>query len=148
MKNESDSTGPLIVIALIGVAAFIESKGIKLVRVFTELGLLFLKLLGVATAIFIIYHLIRIIFMGITKLKERIDSIFEWKNGVDKKIERLDDISIGRSREVRALESEQKNILSLLEQIQTDIASLQEFTGLLDKNSVNNASSEILSEFI
>jgi hypothetical protein len=148
MENESESVGPLIIIALIGVAAFIESIGIELVRVFTVLGLLFLKLMGGFVGIFISYHLLRILFMGITKLKERIDSIFEWKNSVDEKIERLDDISISRGRDVRQLEVEQENILSLLEQIQADIVSIQEHTGLLDKNSVNDASSEILSEFI
>ncbi len=148
MENESESDGPLIIIALIGITAFIESKGIELVRVFTALGLLFLKLMGGLVGIFISYHLLRIICMGITKLKEKIDSIFEWKNGIDEKIERLDELSINRSRDVRQLEVEQENILALLEQIQTDIAGLQEFTGLLDKNSVNDASSEILSEFI
>ncbi len=148
MENESESVGPLIIIALIGIAAFIESKGIELIRIFTELGLLFLKLIGGVVGIFISYHLLRIIFMGITKLKERIDSIFEWKNSIDKKIERLDELSINRSRDVRQLEIEQENTLALLEQIQADIVGLQEFTGLLDKNSVNDASSEILSEFI
>jgi hypothetical protein len=148
MENESESVGPLIIIALIGIAAFIESKGIELIRVFTELGLLFLKLMGGVVGIFIIYHLLRIIFMGITKLKERIDSIFEWKNSVDEKIERLDDLSLSQSHRIRSLEAEQENVLALLEKIQTDIVSLQEHTGLLDKNSVNDASSEILSEFI
>ena len=148
MENESGSVGPLIIIALIGIAAFIESKGIELVRVFTELGLLFLKLMGGVVGIFISYHLLRIIFMGITKLKKRIDSIFEWKNGVDEKIERLDDLSSRQSHRVRALETEQENILAILEQIQADIVSLQEFTGLLDKKSADDASLEILSEFI
>lgn len=105
MKNESESAGLLIVVALIGIAAFIESKGIELVRVFTALGLLFLKLIGGVVGIFISYHLLRIIFMGIRKLKERIDLIFEWKNSVDEKIERLDDISISRLLSDRSGES-------------------------------------------
>jgi hypothetical protein len=104
--------------------------------------------MGGVIGIFISYHLLRIIYMGITKLKERIDSIFEWKNSVDEKVERLDDLSLRQSHRVRALEAEQENILALLEQIQADIVSLQVHTGLLDKNSVNDASSEILSEFI
>ena len=62
------------------LTAFMKSKWLALVKVLTALGLLFLKLIGGILAIFISYHIIRIIFMGITKLKERIDSIIEWKN--------------------------------------------------------------------
>lgn len=114
MENESESAGPLIVVALIGIAAFIESKGIVLEKLFTELGLLFLRFIGGIAAIFITYHLIRIIFMGIIKLKERIDSIFEWKNSVDEKIERLDNLSLRQGRRIRNIEEEQESIFLIL----------------------------------
>ncbi len=136
----------LIIIAIFAVFAIIKENADKIVLFLEKVAIFIGECLVVVLVAFIIYQIIRGMYMKIKEFKEMIDDFINWRAETDENLKEMNERIVDQSGEISNVKYYLKIHKNHIGELRKEMERVKEILGLDQKDLVSDAAKEILNE--
>ena len=144
-NNPAEDT-PLIIIAIFAVFAIIKENADKIILFLEKVAIFIGECLAIAVVAFIIYQIIRGIYMKIKEFKDMIDDFINWRAETDENLKEMNERIVDQSGDISNVKYYLKIHKDNITELYKEMERLKDILGLDQKDLVSDAAKEILNE--
>ena len=136
----------LIIIAIFAVFAIIKENAEKIIMFLEKVAIFIGECLAIALVAFIIYQIIRGIYMKIKEFKEMIDDFVNWRAETDESLKEMNESIVDQSGEISNVKYYLKIHKDHIAVLHKEMERVKDILGLDQKDLVTDAAKEVLNE--
>ena len=136
----------LIIIAIFAVFAIIKENADKIILFLEKVAIFIGECLAIAVVAFIIYQIIRGIYMKIKEFKDMIDDFINWRAETDENLKERNERIVDQSGDISNVKYYLKIHKDNITELYKEMERLKDILGLDQKDLVSDAAKEILNE--
>lgn len=136
----------LIIIAIFAVFAIIKENADKIILFLEKVAIFIGECLAIAVVAFIIYQIIRGIYMKIKEFKDMIDDFINWRAETDENLKEMNERIVDQSGDISNVKYYLKIHKDNITELYKEMERLKDILGLDQKDLVSDAAKEILNE--
>ena len=153
MSNDhNEHNAGVFIIFIVGIIALFQKKGAYLMQLLITtieaLGMFILTALKATMAGLALAGSFYLLYKGVSATMNVISSFKDWKKSVDKFIKKSSDQQYDFDRKIGIAEDRIEELSMLLKKQNQQISILEDLVGITEKESVEQASNEIVKDFI
>lgn len=136
----------LIIIAIFAVFAIIKENADKIILFLEKVAIFIGECLAIAVVAFIIYQIIRGIYMKIKEFKDMIDDFINWRAETDENLKEMNERIVDQSGDISNVKYYLKIHKDNITELYKEMERVKDILGLDQKDLVSDAAKEILNE--
>lgn len=144
-NNPAEDT-PLIIIAIFAVFAIIKENADKIVLFLEKVAIFIGECLVVVLVAFIIYQIIRGIYMKIKEIKKLVDDFINWRAETDKNLKEMNERIVDQSGDINNVKYYLKMHKDHIAELHKEMKRVKDILGLDQQDLVSDAAKEVLNE--
>tara|TARA_Y100000296_G_C5029968_1_gene184294 strand:- start:6 stop:461 length:456 start_codon:yes stop_codon:yes gene_type:complete len=136
----------LIIIAIFAVFAIIKENADKIILFLEKVAIFVGECLVVVLMAFIIYQIIRGIYMKIKEFKEMIDDFIKWRAETNESLKEINERIVDQSGDISNVKYYLKMHKDHIAELHKEMERVKDILGLDQKDLVSDAAKEVLNE--